>query len=98
MNYLIGKVSASLFVVLLLTATLLDMGHTFDSRHGFYRQLPQFPGILYVIMSSSAPLILAFSFGINTGAGVPDALNSENEALRAQLRSHRQHYKEVGKL
>jgi hypothetical protein len=97
MNYIVGKASLSLFAILLLTSTLLDMGHTMDSRHGFYRKLPQIPGILYVFMGSSVPLILAFSFGVNVGAGVPDALTAENEALRAQLRSHRQHYKEVGK-
>jgi len=97
MNYIVGKASLTLFAILLLISTLVDMGHTFDSRHGAYRKLPHLAGNIYVFMGSSVPMILAFCFGVNTGAGVPDKLMSENDSLRKQLKSYRQHYKEAGK-
>lgn len=97
MNYIIGKASLCLFAILLLVSTLVDMGHTFDSKHGLYRKLPHLAGSAYVFMGSSIPMILAFCFGVNTGAGVPDKLMEENDSLRKQLKSYRQQLKEMGR-
>jgi len=93
MNYIIGKASLLMFLILFLVGTLLDMGHTYDSKYGFYQKLPSFPGFLYVFMGSSSPLLLAFSFGINTGAKVQDKLISENDSLRKQNNEYRNYIK-----